>query len=222
MNVKECLSNRSRLDHLLGHFRCDNRIVGRLDTGQVDADAFAPVALGGSLDLRRDDELPDLAAPETLLATNHGLPLALAVLAHHADLLAVGHLTFEPTRPTARRTIRKGSPLALAGRASFENRLLDELVTLARADAVGTGPLDDGDDLEVSLLRDLAANIVPHEAVARLNDFRKERPVLPNERRFECLHDVLVVDGAFFDTKKQQIFFEQRCFHFCSLLNLVG
>jgi len=210
--MKKRLSNRL-MDHLFGLFRCDNRIGRGLDSGQVHADSAAPIALGGPLDLWRNHELPDLAPTEALLAPHEGSPLPLAVFADHADLVPIGHDPLVATGAATGGAIGQRPAFALASWASLKDRLLDELVPLARSDAVRAGPLDDGGDLEVPFFRDLSADVVPHEAVARLNDFRKERLVLPDEGRFERLHDGVVRDFLLIDTKKQQILFEQRSFH---------
>lgn len=221
MTMKKCLSNRL-MDHLFGLFRCDNRIGRGLDSGQVHADSAAPVTLCGPLDLGSNDELAHFSPTKALLTPHEGSPLPLAVLADHTDLIAIGHDPLVTTGAATGGAIGQRPAFALASWASLKDRLLDELVPLARTDAVGAGPLDDRGDLEVPFLRDLTADIEPHEAVSRLNDFREECLVLPDEGRLERLHDAFVRDLPLIDAKKQYIFFQQRCLHALFSLLLVG
>lgn len=219
--MKKRLSNRL-MDHFLGLFRCDNRIGRGLDSGQVHADSAAPIALGGPLDLWRNHELPDLAPTEALLAPHEGSPLPLAVFADHADLVPIGHDPLVATGAATGGAIGQRPAFALASWASLKDRLLDELVPLARSDAVRAGPLDDGGDLEVPFFRDLSADVKPHEAVSRLDDFREERFVLPDEGCLERFHYAFVRDLVLIETKKQHIFVQQRCLHALFSLLLVG
>lgn len=219
--MKKRLSNRL-MDHFLGLFRRDHRIGRGLDPGQVDANSAAPIALSGPLDFGSNDELAHFSPTEALLAPHEGLSLTFAVLTHHADLSSIGHNAFVAAGSAAGGAIRERSTLTLTSGASLKDGLLDELVPFTRPDTVRAGPLNDGGDLKVPFLRDLSADVVPHEAVARLNDFGEERFVLPDEGRLERLHDTFVRDLAFINPEKQHIFFQQRRFHASVSLLLVG
>lgn len=210
------------MDHLFGLFRCDNRIGRGLDSGQVHADSAAPVTLCGPLDLGSNDELAHFSPTKALLTPHEGSPLPLAVLADHADLIAIGHDPLVATGSPAGGAIGQRPAFTLASWASLKDGLLDELVPLARTDAVRAGPLNDGGDLEVPFLRDLSADVKPHEAVSRLDDFREERFVLPDEGCLERFHYAFVRDLVLIETKKQHIFVQQRCLHALFSLLLVG